>query len=71
MKEFNEEYLQNLNNLIHDKNDELVRAQIRDLHPADIAELVGDLDDEDALFIMMMLDDGRRRAGGTRRGPAP
>ena len=57
MKEFTEEYLQNLNQLIDNKNEELVRAQIRDLHPADLAELVGDLNDEEALFIMMMLDD--------------
>ena len=40
MKEFTEEYLQNLNQLIDNKNEELVRAQIRDLHPADLAELV-------------------------------
>ena len=57
MKEFTEEYLHNLNKLIESKNEELVRAQIRDLHPADLAELVGDLDDEEALFIMLMLDD--------------
>ena len=57
MKEINEEYLSNLKQLIDSKNDELVRAQIRDMHPADLAELVGDLSDEEALFIMLMLDD--------------
>ena len=57
MKEFTEDYLLNLKQLIESKNEELVRAQIRDLHPADLAELVGDLSDEDALFIMLMLDD--------------
>ena len=57
MKEFSEEYLSNLNELIASKNEELVRAQIRDLHPADLAELVGDLHDDEALFIMLMLDD--------------
>ena len=57
MKEFTEEYLQTLNELIDNKNEELVRAKIQDLHPADIAELVGDLDDQEALFIMLLLDD--------------
>ncbi len=33
MKEFTEEYLSTLNELIESKNEELVRAQIRDLHP--------------------------------------
>ena len=57
MKEFNEEYLSNLNELIEKKDEELVRAKIKDMHPADIAELVGDLDDDEALFIMLLLDD--------------
>ena len=37
MIEFTEEYLSNLNELIDSKNEELVRSQIRDLHPAAIA----------------------------------
>ena len=57
MKEFTEEYLSNLNELINRKEEDLVREQIKDMHPADIAELVGDLDDEEALFIMLLLDD--------------
>ena len=57
MKEFTEEYLSKLNDLIDSKDEEQVRAQIQDLHPADIAELVGDLDDQEALFIMLLLDD--------------
>ena len=57
MKEFTEEYLSNLNQLIENKEEELVKEQIQDLHPADIAELVGDLDIDDALFIMLLLDD--------------
>ena len=56
MKEFTEEYLSNLKRLIDNKNEELVRAQIRDLHPADLAELVGDLDDEEA--VQMMAEEG-------------
>ena len=39
MKEFTEEYLDQLNDLIDKKDEELVKAQIQDLHPADIAEL--------------------------------
>ena len=46
MKEFTEEYLLSLNQLIDNKEEEKVKEQIQDLHPADIAELVGDLDDE-------------------------
>ena len=46
MKEFTEEYLLSLNQLIDNKDEDKVREQIQDLHPADIAELVGDLDDE-------------------------
>jgi len=57
MKEFNEEYLAQLNQLIDEKNEEQVKALISDLHPADIAELVGDLNDQEALFIMQLLDD--------------
>ncbi len=51
MKEYSEEYLSKLNELIDNKDEEQVRAQIQDMHPADIAELVGDLDDQEALFI--------------------
>ena len=57
MKEFTEEYLSKLNELIDSKDEEQVRSQIQDLHPADIAELVGDLTNEEALFIMLLLDD--------------
>ena len=57
MKEFTEEYLSNLNELIDNKDEEQVKSQIQDLHPADIAELVGDLNDQEALFIMLLLDD--------------
>ena len=57
MKEFTEDYLSTLNQLIDNKDEEQVRAKIEDLHPADIAELVGDLDDQEALFIMLLLDD--------------
>ena len=57
MKEFNEEYLEQLNHLIAEKDAEQVRQQMSDLHPADIAELVSDLDVDEALFIMTLLDD--------------
>ena len=57
MKEFTEEYLETLDQLIDQKDEVRVREQIQDLHPADIAELVGDLSDKEALFIMTLLDD--------------
>ena len=53
MKDLNEESLHHLKELIERKDEELVKTQIQDLHPADIAELVGDLNDEEALFIML------------------
>ena len=66
MKEFTEDYLSTLNQLIDNKDEEQVRAKIEDLHPADIAELVGDLDDPDIRlrlmlsFKIMELLDGKR-----------
>ncbi len=57
MKEFTEKYLETLDQLIDAKDESRVREQIQDLHPADIAELVGDLRDKEALFIMTLLDD--------------
>ena len=57
MKEYSEEYLTQLNQLIDQKDAEQVKELISDLHPADIAELVGDLHDDEALFLMQLLDD--------------
>ncbi len=57
MKDFSKEYIENLNRLIDEKNDEQVKTMLADLHPADIAELLGDLDRDEALFVYNLLND--------------
>ena len=57
MKEYNEEYIKQLGQLIESQDTEQVQALIADMHPADIAELVDGLDADEALFIMRLLDD--------------
>ena len=57
MKEYNEENIKQLGQLIESQDTEQVRVFIADMHPADIAELVNDLDADEALFIMQLLDD--------------
>lgn len=57
MKELNEQNLERLEELIELKDKEQVMSLITDMHPADIAEVVSDLDAEQALFIMLLLDD--------------
>ncbi len=57
MKEYNEDYIKQLDQLIENQDTEQVKSFIADMHPADIAELVNDLDADDALFIMQLLDD--------------
>lgn len=57
MKELNEQHIEQLNQLIANKDKEQVMQLIADLHPADIAEIVSDLDAEEALFVMLLLDD--------------
>ena len=57
MKEFDEIALDHLNELIKNKDSENVLAAMADMHPADIAELISDLDAEEALFILELLDD--------------
>ena len=58
MKEFNDDNIKMLKHLTHDDNlDELV-VELKDLHPADIAELVDKLNDTDsALKVLQLLDD--------------
>ncbi len=57
MKEFSEEYIERLNAIIDEKDETTLQAEIKDLHPADIAELVNDLDTDEALFLLHLLDD--------------
>ncbi len=57
MKEINEKFIEQLQQLIDAKDEVQVLVLIRDLHPADIAELVSDLHTDEALFILKLLDD--------------
>lgn len=57
MKEFNEEYIEKLNDIIDQKDEEALKLEIKDLHPADIAELVEDLDTDEALFLLRLVDE--------------
>ena len=57
MKEFSKEYIERLNTMIEQHDTEAISTELKDMHPADIAELVNDLHDDEALYVMRMLDD--------------
>ena len=57
MKDFTKEYIEQLRDLIDNKDVEAVMAELKDMHPADIAEIVSDLHDDEALFVLHLLDD--------------
>ncbi len=57
MKEFNEEYIEKLNDIIDQKDEAALKLEIKDMHPADIAELVEDLDTDEALFLLRLVDE--------------
>ncbi len=54
MKEFTPEYLSHLHKIIEDRADEAARDELRDLHPADIAELYRDLDIDEAEYLFVL-----------------
>ena len=54
--EMDEEYIDNVKNLIEQKDAENVKTLLIDLHPADIAELCNDLSPEEARFVYRLLD---------------
>ena len=57
MKEFTDEYIQNLRSIIAAGDEESARRELADLHPADIAELYQDLDLKEAEFLYKLLDE--------------
>lgn len=57
MKEFSEEYLDNIRAIIAAREDDAAHRELADLHPADIAELYKDLDLEEAEYLYQLLDD--------------
>ena len=57
MKEFTEDDIERINSVIGRGDKEAARAEIADLHPADVAELIQQLDEEQAMFIFDLLDE--------------
>lgn len=56
MKQFTEDYLERIRRIVHERNDAEARKALADLHPADIAELYGDLDLGEAEYLFKLLD---------------
>ncbi len=57
MKDYSEEYLEQLHAVIADKDADKARAELADLHPADIAELFQNLDEDEKEFLYGLLDE--------------
>ena len=56
MREFSEEFLDELRHLIQENNETQVMAELKELHPADIAELIQKMDLEEAEYVVSHLD---------------
>ena len=56
MKEFTEEYITRLKQLIEQHDNEELRKELADMHPADIAELYQSLPEEDGDYLYTLLD---------------
>ncbi len=60
MKEFTEEYLDNIKDIINRHDVDAARTELAEMHPADIAELYTDLELEEAEFLFRLLDEDTR-----------
>lgn len=60
MKDFTEEYLEQIKDIIARKDKEAAEKELEEMHPADIAELYKELDLEEAEYLFRMLDDDTR-----------
>lgn len=56
MKEFDQEYLDRIKQIIADGDERRARRELDEMHPADIAELYKDLDLQEAEFLYRLLD---------------
>ncbi|MDE6266768.1 MAG: magnesium transporter [Muribaculaceae bacterium] len=56
MKEFTEDYIATLKRLIEQHDNEALRKELAEMHPADIAELYQSLPEEDGDYIYTLLD---------------
>lgn len=57
MKEYTDEYLEHIRKVIHDNDIDQARKELKELHPADIAELYQSLDLEEAEYLYKLLDE--------------
>lgn len=62
MKDFSQENIENIENLIDDQNRQAVLAEVRDMHPADIAELCRHLNLRRAEWLFNLIDDNEKKA---------
>lgn len=56
MVEFTKEYIENLKNIVSLKEDEQALILLKDLYPADIAELYKDIELEEAIYLYLLMD---------------
>ncbi|MRT91678.1 magnesium transporter [Ancylomarina sp. 16SWW S1-10-2] len=54
--ELTREYIDDLKNLIDQENKSQARAKIEDLHAADIADILDELNTEEAIYVFLLLD---------------
>ena len=54
--ELTREYIDDLRKLIDQKNETEIKAKIEYLHPADIADILDELNTEEAIYIFLRLD---------------
>ena len=57
MKEYTDEYLEQIKEIINRGDSEAARAELASMHPADIAELYQNLDLKEAEFLYKLLDE--------------
>ncbi|MDE6654003.1 MAG: magnesium transporter, partial [Muribaculaceae bacterium] len=57
MKEYTDEYLENIRDIIRSNDEEKAREELASLHPADIAELYQNLDLDEAEYLYKLLDE--------------
>lgn len=57
MKEYTDEYLEHIRKVIHENDIDQARKELKELHPADIAELYQNLDLEEAEYLYKLLDE--------------
>ncbi len=57
MKEYTEDYLKHISDIIHADNEDQARAELAELHPADIAKLYENLSLNEAEYLFKLLDE--------------